>query len=226
MENPTVRSFNGKPWARVLCYVTSRAIQNRLDEVCGKDGWSTEIKNVDGAYICKMGINVDGQWIYKEDGADETKIEATKGGISGSIKRAGVQWGIGRYLYDLGTSWAVFVSKDESWQYSYYDKNTKETYYWNPPVLPNWALPGNIQVETPEEKVEVPAEKKAPVEKIKVNPAVDYADKICGLMSKYEKQLDGAPMQLAQECIDNKGDYEAMYVRMVTYLGKKGIKVA
>ena len=29
----------GKPWARVLAYVTARAIMARLDEVCGPEGW-------------------------------------------------------------------------------------------------------------------------------------------------------------------------------------------
>ena len=37
-------SANGKPWARVLAYVTNRAIQSRLDEVFGVDGWQNLIR--------------------------------------------------------------------------------------------------------------------------------------------------------------------------------------
>jgi len=38
-------------------------------------------------------------WVTKSDGADDSSIESAKGGISDSLKRAAVQYGIGRYLY-------------------------------------------------------------------------------------------------------------------------------
>ena len=41
----------------------------------------------------------DGEWIGKSDGADDSNIEAAKGGLSAALKRAAVQWGIARYLY-------------------------------------------------------------------------------------------------------------------------------
>ena len=31
--------MSGGPWARVLAYVTARAIMNRLDEVVGPENW-------------------------------------------------------------------------------------------------------------------------------------------------------------------------------------------
>ena len=147
--------YGTTPDARVLVYVTSRAVQNRLDAVCGKAGWNTEIRKLDnGAYTCRLSIWIEsvdekgnvipgtGRWVTKEDGADETNIEATKGGISGAIKRAAVQWGIGRYLYEFGESKAVFVDEGEG-KYSISDKGSKSTYYWNPPAIPTWALPKN-----------------------------------------------------------------------------------
>lgn len=206
---------NGKPWAKVLCYVTSRAIQNRLDEVCGKADWSTEIKTVDGSYICRLGINIDGQWVYKEDGAEETKVEAVKGGISGSVKRAGVQWGIGRYLYELGESWAIFTNDRKDAQYSYYHKETKTTYFWNPPFLPDWALPKSEK------------EKLANVQKpVKDETKADSVIALENIINNYREQLQGEPLQLACECLDNGGDCDAMVTRCKTYLSKKGIKVA
>ena len=89
-----------------LPYVTNRAVQERLDEVCGPAGWRDEYKEwrVKGV-LCGLSIRVNGEWITKWDGADETMFESTKGGLSGAEKRAGVKWGIGRYLYNLQAPW-------------------------------------------------------------------------------------------------------------------------
>lgn len=149
---------NGRPYARILCYVTSRAVQNRFDEVCGPADWKNEIREVSTihewtdkngnmhkdnstAYIQGISIRVGDEWITKWDGADETNIEAVKGGISGALKRAAVLWGVGRYLYNLGDSWAQFLPEGQRGQYSWYDSETKKTYHWNPPELPDWAKP-------------------------------------------------------------------------------------
>jgi hypothetical protein len=101
---------NGKIWAQVLCYVTNRAIQERLDEVFGVFGWKNSYdKAPDGGVLCGISVwDADKQeWVPKYDGAENTAMEAVKGGLSGSMKRAAVQWGIGRYLYNLE---ATFVS--------------------------------------------------------------------------------------------------------------------
>lgn len=97
--------------AKVLCYVTSRAIMDRLDRVCGVANWcNAEPVVTPHGVIQGISIHVafdggDTRWITKYDGASETDIEAFKGGISGALKRAGVLWGIGRYLYGLGDNW-------------------------------------------------------------------------------------------------------------------------
>ena len=49
--------------------------------------------------ICNLSCRIEGEWVTKADGADDTNIEAAKGGISDSLKRAAVLLGIGRYLY-------------------------------------------------------------------------------------------------------------------------------
>lgn len=41
-------------------------------------------------------------------------IEAVKGGLSDSMKRAAVQWGIGRVLYDLNTVWVEIEKRGRS----------------------------------------------------------------------------------------------------------------
>jgi len=90
-----------------LTYVQSRAVFDRLDEVVGPENWTTRIVPLDGGFLCQLGLRLPGsnEWVYKEDGAAQTNIEALKGGISDAIKRAGVPWGIARYLYNLDTMW-------------------------------------------------------------------------------------------------------------------------
>jgi hypothetical protein len=98
-------------------YVTNRAIQNRLDQVFGVSGWKNEYHPWHGdgkknAQLCGISAWFDdrGEWVTKYDGADDSDIEPIKGGLSDSMKRAAVQWGVGRYLYEMDT---VFVSTEK-----------------------------------------------------------------------------------------------------------------
>lgn len=91
----------------MLAYVTNRAIMNRLDEVVGPENWKQTFRDIHKGIICALSIRLEksGEWITKEDGADLTNIEATKGGLSDAMKRAAVQFGIGRYLYEADSVW-------------------------------------------------------------------------------------------------------------------------
>ena len=118
-------------------YVTNRAIQNRLDEVVGPENWCNKYrpwirftvtvrdKEDDKKWVEKevisqlCGISIyfpdRDRWICKWDGAELTDIEAVKGGLSDSMKRAAVQWGIGRVLYSLNdTVWVDIEKKGRS----------------------------------------------------------------------------------------------------------------
>lgn len=138
---------NGSVWAMCLAYVTNRAIQNRLDAVFGIDGWRNEYAaGPEGGVICGISVwHDERKWITKWDGAPATDIEAVKGGLSDSMKRAAVQWGIGRYLYKLPEGWADCGSERSPAhpnRGSYKDKNKVEhTFWWAEPALPAWALP-------------------------------------------------------------------------------------
>ena len=89
----------------MLAYVTNRAIMNRLDDVVGPENWKQTFRELHDGVVCALSIRVNDEWITKEDGADLTKIETTKGGISDAMKLAAVQFGIGRYLYDAENVW-------------------------------------------------------------------------------------------------------------------------
>lgn len=90
-----------------MAYITARAVQERLDEVFGPGNWKNEFRaGPDGGVLCRIYFkNDDGEWVWREDGADNTAVEAVKGGLSNAMKRAGAALGIGRYLYDLPAQW-------------------------------------------------------------------------------------------------------------------------
>ena len=140
-----------KHWAMVLAYVTNRAIMDRLDEVFGIDGWSNEFKEApDGGILWGITAYFSEVPITKWDGADKTSIEATKGGLSNAMKRAAVQWGIGRYLYNLESNFVSMVAdkpRDMNGWGGYHDKEKKKRLYWRHPELPEWARPSTKRTD-------------------------------------------------------------------------------
>lgn len=139
-------------WAKVLAYVTNRAIMKRLDEVCGKAGWRNEYRDIpnNGGVECGISIKVGDEWITKWDAAENTQVEAVKGGRSGAMKRAAVQWGIGRYLYNLEEGFAI-VSAERATGFHYAKSKEVGVFYWKPPSLPAWALPAGTAIKPEEE---------------------------------------------------------------------------
>lgn len=83
-------------------YIDSRDVQTRLDDVVGAENWQTEYFECRGKQFCKIGINVDGQWVWKADNGSPSQTEAGKGETSDSFKRAAVHWGINRNAYNVG----------------------------------------------------------------------------------------------------------------------------
>ena len=87
------------PGGKALSYITARTLMERLDLEVGTANWQTRFHEVAGKCCCELGIKIDGEWIWKSDGAGETSIEGEKGGFSDSLKRAGVHFGYARELY-------------------------------------------------------------------------------------------------------------------------------
>ena len=137
---------NGEPWAKCLANVTNRAVQQRLDDVLGIDGWENVYKEAPaGGILCGIRIFFDHKDITKWDGAQQTAVESVKGGLSGAMKRAAVQWGIGRYLYGLEEEFATCSDTNKlPFQAKFKGKNGAEIWgSWQPPKMPLWALPNN-----------------------------------------------------------------------------------
>lgn len=119
------------PWVIIAPYIQSRAIMERLDEVCGPENWQMKHEVAATGVITSIGIKIGDEWVWKSDGAGFTDVEAFKGGISDAIKRAGVPWGIGRYLYDLATPIFAKIEKDGK----YTAKIDGEYVKWSPPAM-------------------------------------------------------------------------------------------
>lgn len=98
--------------ATMVAYIDARQLFDQLDKVCGAGNWQDDFRLVDGKLYGGIGIlveqpKVDGltvpaEWVWKWDVGSESNVEKEKGESSDALKRAGIHWGIGRFLYTLG----------------------------------------------------------------------------------------------------------------------------
>lgn len=89
-----------------LAYIDARDLYERLDDVCGPESWQIRYPHAGSKTCADIGINLSG-WVWKSNGAGDSNVEAEKGAFSDAAKRAGVVWGIGRYLYDMPNIWVT-----------------------------------------------------------------------------------------------------------------------
>lgn len=106
-----VRQTDNGPRAKALAYIDARDVMERLDTVCGPQGWQRAYPHANGKTVCSIGIKLDDEWVWKADGAGDSDIEAEKGALSDAFKRAAVSWGIGRYLYGIPSPWVAVENK-------------------------------------------------------------------------------------------------------------------
>lgn len=124
---------DGRIWAKIVPYIDARAVTERLDKSVGPTRWQDAYTPIEKGFVCTLMIHTSNGWISKQDAADFTDIEPIKGGISDSLKRAAVKWGIGRDLYSYGTSYAeTSLTKQNDWNYAK-TKSGRE-FWWRPEV--------------------------------------------------------------------------------------------
>jgi len=130
----SVRKDGANYKAMILPYVTARAVQDRLDRVVGPDNWWNEFQTWKQGQICGITIRTENGNITKWDGAEDSKESPLKGGLSDSMKRAAVQWGIGRYLYYLPPMRGVQISWEPNAISGNYKEEDKKwtTLWWKP----------------------------------------------------------------------------------------------
>lgn len=101
-----IQSFNrDKTKGSCVAYIDARDAMDLLDKVCGPENWQDKFEVVGERFVCGIGIRPDKEWIWKFDTGVKAEREAEKSEFSDAFKRAGVKWGIGRFLYDLKVRW-------------------------------------------------------------------------------------------------------------------------
>ncbi len=91
----------------IFPYVTARTVMNRLDDVCGPEGWFADYTETRRGVLCKLSIRLpDDTWITKADAGGFAGMARPgydeKSGFSDALKRAAAQFGLGRSLYGDG----------------------------------------------------------------------------------------------------------------------------
>ena len=126
---------DGSVWARCLAYIDNRAAMERLDDVYG-EGWShkEEFKQIGSSAVCTVTLSCGDRTVCGSCEVELAKgddIDPFKSAASGAMKRAVVNLGIGRYLYELPEAWAVITDSGK------YQGKTKDgtKFKWNPPDL-------------------------------------------------------------------------------------------
>lgn len=110
-----------------LAYIDARDAMERLDAVVGPENWQRRYPWASEKKLCcEVGIRIDGEWVWKSDGAGDTGMESDKGAFSDAFKRACVNWGIARYLYDLPNVWMPIEQKGGSYGFSQETKKELE----------------------------------------------------------------------------------------------------
>ena len=115
-----VQSYSkNKPLATVMAYIDARDAMDVLDEHC-KYGWTREHYLIENKVYCRVGIVMpDGSIQTRSDCGTESKEDAEKGQASDSFKRACVNWGVGRFLYDLKVQYVTTNAKKEANTYPF-----------------------------------------------------------------------------------------------------------
>jgi len=114
------------------------------------------------------------------------------------MKRAAVQWGIGRYLYNLEEGWA-----DVHPGGNYSGKTPDNKWFkWSPPQLPKWAVPeGDVP-----KKYHVP-EKEEPTEAGQLSPRQVAINRLAGLVETWSEK-GKADMRERVPRLDLQGLYD------------------
>jgi hypothetical protein len=99
--------------ALALAYLDARAVQDRLDDVLGVEGWQDEYQPLpDGSVVCKLQCLLGDRWVTKMDVGSLSEQpdggDRVKAAFSDALKRAAVKFGVGRYLYRLPAQWADY----------------------------------------------------------------------------------------------------------------------
>lgn len=100
--------YRPAPGGNRFAYIDARQVMDRLDKVVGPGNWQSHFfVQADGSVECTITVynSSKADVGYKNNpkaqpGDNTYEYEPLKAAYSDALKRAAVQWGIGRFLYD------------------------------------------------------------------------------------------------------------------------------
>lgn len=185
---------DGKYSAMALAYIDARDVMDRLDAAVGPSNWQAEYSEThSGRVLCRIGIRINDEWVWKADGAGSTAVEGEKGGISDALKRAAVCWGIGRYLYRLDSPWVPCEVRTKG-----------SNVYWKKWFVDPWTLvkQGSYQEPPAAEKPAEPVDHAAIKERLAA--AIGKAETLQALNAIwYHRAANAARAAMPQDVLDD-----------------------
>ena len=168
-----------------MAYIDQRDLMDVLDAYC-EYGWQKKYEEVAGNLFCSIGINMPDSTIqWRSDCGVESNQDAEKGRASDAAKRAGVNWGVGRFLYDMKIQYVTTNAKKDAGNYPHcIDEQGKQI----------WDLTEYINNKNPNAP-------KAPVQ-VK-EPSTD--DKVASMQGRLNPEL---PSGIAQSILNSKNQAE------------------
>ena len=218
-----------KIWALALAYITNRVVMDRLDDVFGPVNWRNDYSaGVDGGIMCMLSVRIGDEWLTKMDGAPATDMEAVKGGLSAAMKRAAVQWGIGRYLYGLTDNFAKVHDKGKLRGQFKDDKKQVVRFKWDPPKLPAWALPARAEKAPADDENKQQASKKGSTGPSAARPSHPDPDDVLDKAhaGKDELTMEVAEIEVLLEKEDATDKDKAEIVRRASKLPAGAVRKA
>lgn len=132
--------LQGKGQAIAVAFVDARIVADRLNQVVGPENWEDSYESISVTETDKSGKVVEYGGIKctltilgvtKSDVGSPSMADELKGSASDALKRAAVKFGVGRYMYDLGS---MFLKYDE-----------QKRKFLEQAKLPDFAIPSPTQ---------------------------------------------------------------------------------
>jgi len=102
-----------------VCYVDARAVQDRLDDVFGVEGWTEEYTAINGGLLCTLRtLWPGGVWVTKQSfgaAGGGRGPDVNKSSESDALKRAAVKLGVFRYGYRIPAQWVPIKKRGKGW---------------------------------------------------------------------------------------------------------------
>jgi hypothetical protein len=125
-------------WCKVVPYLDTTAVLNRLTETVGLDGWQSSVAVVPGGVVCTVSLRLrEGEWISRSDVSDLAEGEgemgqtALRAASTLAFKRCCRLFGVGLELYQGGTRFGRVHEAGE-----YYGRlKDGRSFRWDPPAV-------------------------------------------------------------------------------------------